>query len=151
MLILASDAPSAVAEALADDHGFHAVVDLADGLRAAADAIEREYQSFRRSGASRQFSGGGEPRCTSGIHLATESDREIVGLIAAGRSDREISGLLNYSDQTIRNRVSKILQLSGLTSRTQLATTYLNILNRGQNPFIGEEPQGRRVVTARRH
>lgn len=156
MLTLVSDSPSAESQAIAADHGFDAVVDLAEGLDHAATVIEREFQRFVCGGVSRPGGHGveesrfPEPQVGSAIHLAAESDREIVGLIAAGRTDREISAVLHYSGQTIRNRVSKILQSSGLTSRTQLATTYLNIMHNGRNPFIVDQPRARHTATAHR-
>ena len=49
------------------------------------------------------------------------TDRQIVDLIAEGLSDKEISQRIHLSPQTVRNRVSRILNLLGKTNRTQVA------------------------------
>lgn len=53
------------------------------------------------------------------------ADIEIVRLVAAGLSDKEISNLVHYSGQTVRNRISRILQDSNIANRTQLAMVFL--------------------------
>jgi DNA-binding NarL/FixJ family response regulator len=60
----------------------------------------------------------------SKIVLADEVDRQIVGLVAAGLSDREIGELVFLSCQTVRNRVSRLLDRCGVRNRTQLALLY---------------------------
>jgi len=152
MFALVSDIPSADARMVAEDHGFDVTIDLSGGIDSAGQALIEAFGQFRR-GELRPANNAtsAERHCVSAIHVAADSDKQIVGLIASGRSDREISAILSYSDQTIRNRVSKILQLSGLASRTQLATTYLNILHSGRSPFVVEEPRTRYAVSSRRH
>jgi len=61
----------------------------------------------------------------SRLSLNGETEREIVGLVAAGYTDREIAELVHFSHQTIRNKISRILDESNLRNRTQLATSYL--------------------------
>jgi DNA-binding NarL/FixJ family response regulator len=58
------------------------------------------------------------------IILADEVDRQIVGLVAVGLSDREIADLVYLSCQTVRNRVSRLLDRCGVRNRTQLALLY---------------------------
>lgn len=48
-------------------------------------------------------------------------DREIAQLIAKGMTDREIASSVHFGLQTIKNRVSKILQTVDASNRTQLA------------------------------
>lgn len=52
-------------------------------------------------------------------------DREIVSMIAAGLTDDEISKGVYLSCQTVRNRISRMLERSGARNRTQLATIYV--------------------------
>lgn len=59
------------------------------------------------------------------IHLHDRIDREIVRLIARGHSDREIAQCVFLSPQTIRNRVSRLLDRSGARNRTHLAVLYV--------------------------
>ncbi len=47
-------------------------------------------------------------------------ERDIVRLIAYGKSNREIAEILNYSEGTIKNKVSRILETLGLKDRTQI-------------------------------
>lgn len=53
--------------------------------------------------------------------LLDHVDREIAQLIAQGMTDREIASSVHFGLQTIKNRVSKILQTVGASNRTQLA------------------------------
>lgn len=48
-------------------------------------------------------------------------DMEIIRLIGDGMSNRQIADALNYSEGTIRNRISAILYETGLRDRTQIA------------------------------
>lgn len=52
-------------------------------------------------------------------------DREIVSMISAGLTDDEISKGVYLSCQTVRNRISRMLERSGARNRTQLATLYV--------------------------
>lgn len=52
-------------------------------------------------------------------------DREIVSMIAAGLTDDEISHGVYLSCQTVRNRISRMLERSGTRNRTQLAATFI--------------------------
>lgn len=59
------------------------------------------------------------------VHLHDHIDREIVRLIARGYADREIAQCVFLSAQTIRNRVSRLLERSGARNRTHLAVLYV--------------------------
>ena len=52
-------------------------------------------------------------------------DREIVAMISSGLTDDEISRGVYLSCQTVRNRISRMLERSGARNRTQLATMYV--------------------------
>ena len=52
-------------------------------------------------------------------------DREIVSMISAGLTDDEIAKGVYLSCQTVRNRISRMLERSGARNRTQLATLYV--------------------------
>ena len=56
----------------------------------------------------------------------SDIDRSIIELLRIGISDNEIAEALNLSGQTVRNRVSAMLQRDGFTNRTQLAWAYSN-------------------------
>jgi len=48
-------------------------------------------------------------------------DREILGLICVGMHDVDIAKVVHLSTQTVKNRISAMLERSGLRNRTQLA------------------------------
>ncbi|MDD4504564.1 MAG: response regulator transcription factor [Clostridiaceae bacterium] len=47
-------------------------------------------------------------------------DIEIIKFISDGKSNREIGKLMNYSEGTIKNKVSRLIELLGVKDRTQL-------------------------------
>ena len=52
-------------------------------------------------------------------------DLKIARLVSMGYSDRDIADLLSYSHQTIRNKVSKLLERLELRNRTQIGIAYI--------------------------
>jgi DNA-binding NarL/FixJ family response regulator len=69
---------------------------------------------------------------TLSVQLHDVIDREIVRLISRGYADREIAQWVYLSPQTVRNRVSRLLERSGTRNRTQLAVLFV----RGQVTWI---------------
>jgi DNA-binding NarL/FixJ family response regulator len=53
--------------------------------------------------------------------LFNGTDLQIIRLIVEGKTNREIAQILNYSQGTIKNRVSKILSMTGLSDRSRLS------------------------------
>lgn len=51
----------------------------------------------------------------------SDDDVEIVRLIANGKSNKEIAGVLNFSEGTIKNKLSKIFEKLNLADRMQVA------------------------------
>lgn len=47
-------------------------------------------------------------------------DLKIIRLLAEGSSNKEIGSHLNFSEGSVKNRISKVLALTGLKDRTQL-------------------------------
>lgn len=64
---------------------------------------------------------------TSAVEISyhDDLDREIVAMVAVGQSNHEIAECIHLSYQTVRNRISRILDDSGIRNRTQLAAIYL--------------------------
>jgi len=48
-------------------------------------------------------------------------DRKLISLIIDGKSNKEIAEFLNFSEGTIKNKITRILAVTGLKDRTQLA------------------------------
>jgi len=59
------------------------------------------------------------------IPYRDETDGDIVRLITAGLSNTEIAERVFLSVQTVRNRISRLLEASGARNRTHLAAMYL--------------------------
>lgn len=59
------------------------------------------------------------------IPFRDETDGDIVRLITAGLSNTEIADRVFLSVQTVRNRISRLLEVSGARNRTHLAAMYL--------------------------
>lgn len=53
-------------------------------------------------------------------------DIKILQLIVQGKSNKEIGVLLNYSEGTIKNKISKILSITGFSGRTELSVFAIN-------------------------
>lgn len=53
-------------------------------------------------------------------------DIKIMQLIVQGKSNREIGAVLNYSEGTIKNKISKILSVTGFSDRTELSVFAIN-------------------------
>lgn len=65
------------------------------------------------------------------------ADDLMADLVANGFSDHEIAEILNYSNQTIRNRMSRVLRTNGFDNRTQLGNARLR---HSIQAYIGDEP-----------
>ena len=48
-------------------------------------------------------------------------DRKLIRLIVEGKSNKEIGEALSFSEGTIKNRITRILSVTGLKDRTQIA------------------------------
>lgn len=57
------------------------------------------------------------------------TDRRIIELVAEGLADKEIASLVFLSPQTVRNRISHILYVSGARNRTQLAVSFIRAVD----------------------
>jgi RNA polymerase sigma factor (sigma-70 family) len=56
-----------------------------------------------------------------GLASLTPRQREVVVLIAEGRTNREIADLLDLSEGTVRNHVTRVLRALGVPDRATLA------------------------------
>ena len=53
-------------------------------------------------------------------------DIKIMQLIVQGKSNRDIGSLLNYSEGTIKNKITKLLSLTGFSDRIELSVFAIN-------------------------
>jgi DNA-binding NarL/FixJ family response regulator len=76
------------------------------------------YTSLIRNGFGQHRS---EQRFEFGDLIFDGVDLSIMRLVAVGKTNRDIAAALNYSEGTIKNRVSKILSTTGLSDRTEIS------------------------------
>ena len=55
------------------------------------------------------------------------TDRRIIELVAHGLTNRTIAEHLHLSHQTVRNRITRIFDVTGVSNRTQLAVAWLRL------------------------
>jgi RNA polymerase sigma factor (sigma-70 family) len=85
-----------------------------DGKTAlSGDMALRVAESLRRDPDERAFD--------EGMAALSPRQREVVALIAEGHSNREIADALCISEGTVKNYVTRILEVMGVTDRTKLA------------------------------
>lgn len=77
------------------------------------DMAMRVAESLRRDPDERAFE--------ASIASLSPRQREVVALIADGKTNREIADRLHISEGTVKNYVTKILEVAGVTDRTKLA------------------------------
>jgi RNA polymerase sigma factor (sigma-70 family) len=77
------------------------------------DMALRVAESLRRDPDERAFD--------ESLASLSPRHREVVALIADGRSNREIAEAMSISEGTVKNYVTKILEVMGVTDRTKLA------------------------------
>ena len=101
-----------------EEHGFAGCVDF----KWPARDVVRELNSIRLGRVSSPESIDGCPSMSStGPLCHDEIDRRIAAYITMGMSDRDIGAKVFLSPQTVRNRVSRMLERSQVQNRTQLA------------------------------
>lgn len=54
------------------------------------------------------------------------TDVNIMKMVVQGKSNKDICNALNYSEGTIKNRVSKMLSITGLSNRMELSVFAIN-------------------------
>lgn len=77
------------------------------------DMALRVAESLRRDPDEQAFD--------EGMAALSPRQREVVALIAEGHSNREIADALCISEGTVKNYVTRILEVMGVTDRTKLA------------------------------
>ncbi|GAA1813272.1 LuxR family transcriptional regulator [Planosporangium flavigriseum] len=90
-----------------------------DRLGAAWD-LDRAQARLREAGVRHRHI---RQRPKTGWESLTQTERRILGLVAAGRSNPDIAAELYLSRRTVRNHVSHILAKLGLSSRVELAVS----------------------------
>jgi len=79
-------------------------------------SVHEYLQSIHRK---QNYKGEDEKQIIGNIAF-NNTDIEVIKLIAEGQTNKEIAQRLSYSEGTIKNKVSNILNLTGLSDRTQI-------------------------------
>lgn len=103
----------------ASENQFDAVIDLSRDISQVADRLHTALTSEHGT-AQISF-----PLVSGSLSYRDAFDESIVQFISIGFTNAEIAEHLNFSLQTVRNRVSHILEESGARNRTHLAAMYL--------------------------
>lgn len=94
---------------------------LCDGLfvsHESINAILRAYVKASSAGRAAQLDLADELYDEYGLDM---TDRKILKLVTDGKSNREIAEALNFSEGTIKNKISRLLSITGQKDRTQVA------------------------------
>lgn len=126
--VLASEEMNNVLKIEAAYHGFFDVLDLGRSDAVLFDALRDVHAGVSSLDSDRLWRTVDRPSSRVDVSLVPrdEFDRSILELLRMGLGDREIADVVCLSSQTVRNRVSAMLQRSGLDNRTHLAWTYTN-------------------------
>lgn len=126
--VLASEEMNSVLKIEAAYHGFFDVLDLSRPDAALFAALRDVQVGVSSLDSDRLWRTVDRPPSRVDVSLipGDDFDRSILELLRIGLVDREIADVVCLSSQTVRNRVSAMLQRSGLDNRTNLAWTYTN-------------------------
>lgn len=115
--------PSVALRVLASHSGAVGVVDPLDDWDSITRALERAVAQSVPDDDHRIWTEVERPLNGYGdaIEMRDDVDRDIVDLVSLGLADREVAAAVHLAEQTVRNRLSRILEHSGLKNRTQLA------------------------------
>jgi DNA-binding NarL/FixJ family response regulator len=64
------------------------------------------------------------------LDILTQSELEIVRLVAQGKSNKEIASIIYISEGTVRNRLTVIYKKLNVNGRIELAVTVTPFINK---------------------
>ena len=132
--------PSALSQDDLAQIGLCACIDVSQDVFHVADQVREICESCEHHPSSLLLdstSFGGGSVDANGIVLPGADDR-MADLVAHGFSDREISEILHFPNQTIRNRISRILRENGFNNRTELGNARLR---HSIQTYLDQKPQ----------
>lgn len=121
--VVASTMVDDVVKVKAAYNGFFDVLDLDEPMESLVDALRQIHAGTSRLAADRMWATVSRPGQRTDIAAAMldQVDHTIIDLVSLGLSDQEIAHVVHLSRQTVRNRISKMLERSDLNNRTQMA------------------------------
>ena len=123
-IALVQHEPSVALHVLAAHSGAVGVIDPLKDWGTITDALRRAVDQPRVDDDDHRIWTEVERPLThhdAALEIRDDMDRDIVDLVSLGLADREVAAAVHLAEQTVRNRISRILEQSGLKNRTQLA------------------------------
>lgn len=82
--------------------------------------MHQSVHEYLQQAHKKQHNKSDDEKLIIGDMIFNNNDIEIIKRIAEGQTNKEIALHLNYSEGTIKNKVSNILNMTGLSDRTQI-------------------------------
>lgn len=142
--VIATSAPDNITKIKTTYHGFYDIIDLDDTPDALVEHLRDIHEGYSRLEKDNLWRLIPRPETLVDITAAPEDEDDvaILELICIGLRDRDIANAVHMSHQTVRNRISRMYERSGLSNRTQMAWMYSNhLLTQGMlaNPRIPDQ------------
>lgn len=127
-VVIASPSVDEVFQAQVTHRGFTDYIDLGAPADVLAAKLCEIHDGMARYAGSRQWSSVPLPSVVNDLSHTPHDDfdRQILGLVCVGMHDADIAHVVHLSTQTVKNRISAMLDRSGLRNRTQLAWMQAN-------------------------
>lgn len=124
MILTTFENPDNIMESFVNDADGYVVknishIDLVRSIKCVNNGLTVIHKSVKKIMMNR-FKGLTDCK-TKYVHVLTEREIDIVRCIAEGLSNKEIAAKLSYSQGTIKNNVSKILEKLEMSDRIQIA------------------------------
>ena len=126
-VVVGADVITDVMKVQAARGGFFDLVDTSRSTEEVRRRLQSVYHGRSGLADDRLWAGVAKPTAVGNLVLLPNDaiDVEILELVALGLTNDDIAGVVHVAPQTVRNRMSGMLQRSGMSNRTEMAFTYL--------------------------
>lgn len=126
--ILAANEVNDVLKVRTAHHGFHEVINTSSPVDQVFTSIKRVSNGSSQLENDPLWNSITRPATLPDISIVPHDvdDMTILELMRIGLPDRDIAKVIHMSHQTVRNRVSAMLERSRLSNHTQMAWMYTN-------------------------
>lgn len=141
-VVVGADVITDVMKVQAMRGGFFDLVDTSQPIEEIRQRLEAVHLGRSKLADDRLWAAVAKPTAIGNLVLLPNdaTDVEILELVALGLMNDDIASVVHVAPQTVRNRMSVMLQRSGMTNRTEMAFTYLGQtmtmrMNQGMDHF----------------
>ena len=126
-VVVGADVITDVMKVQAMRGGFFDLVDTSRPTEEERHRLESVHHGRSDLAGDRLWASVAKPTAIGSLVLVPHDaiDVEILELVALGLMNDDISAVVHVAPQTVRNRMSGMLQRSGMSNRTEMAFTYL--------------------------